>query len=130
MTIPEVRRVCQKYEWLRKECPKRDVDIIHKLDYNPRFCILMTAATMRIYQEECRGDFINALMIYKHGGRGLIRAVGNLRKEKPNAPMTELREWKKYMKILDWLHCIRDRLIVKSQISCGCMAANETVHMP
>lgn len=129
MTIPEVRRVCKKYEWLKQICPKRDVEVQEKLDADPRFCMLMTAATMRIYQNECKGDYINALMIYKHGERGLLAAINKLRREKPNAPMTELYEWKKYIGLLDWLHCIRDRVLVDSIITCGCMAAEEATRV-
>lgn len=117
-TPPEAQRVGRAYPDLK--CPNKPELIAERLDTDPVYCINVTAAIIRLKMYENRGDFIVALMKYKYGDYGMERAYANLLREKPQAPVTELNEWYKYLRLLDWLYCIRSRIIVKSVVTCGC----------
>ena len=69
VTIPEAQRAARAYPDLM--CPKKPADIAEKLDTDPRYCMLVTAAIIRLKMYENRGDFVVALMKYKYGDTGM-----------------------------------------------------------
>jgi hypothetical protein len=69
-------------------------------------------------EEAAHGDFVRALGIYKCGVSGFRKALRNL----GDKPVTELRIWKKYVQIYEWLTCLNVRIQTQTVIDCGCLA--------
>ena len=114
-TVEEARRAGRAYSDI--PCPRLGSDVAEKLDSDPKYCMMVTAAVLRFHMYEYKGDFIRALMVYKYGARGLDRALGTL---PPGTPITTLRVWKHYIALLEWIYCIRSRVVLHMTIDCGC----------
>jgi hypothetical protein len=72
---------------------------------------------LRLAEDECGGDWVRAILIYKHGLKGFSRAFNGLN----GRPITELHHWKHYYRIYEWIKCLRDRIEGDAVADCGCL---------
>lgn len=99
-------------------CPRMRDDVTERLQSDPQWAALVTAAALWRYDRAQGGDRIRGLLLYKFGAEGLRRACDRL----VDKPVTDLPVWRHYASCLAWILCLRDRILMNSTPPCGCMA--------
>jgi len=118
-SVEEVREVAGKGS-LHPDipCPRSAVAIIEKLETEPEWAALVCAAIVKQYDREQGGDQIRGTLVYKIGGARLKSIVD----DHPGVAVTNIRAWKEMAKRMDYVRCLRDRLMIGNTPLCGCPA--------
>jgi len=117
--LPTARWVCHYFSI---PCPRSSTALKQKLIEDIEWSTLVSAGALWLYDSVQGYDEVRGLLMYKYGATGFGRAVNGLAVDKPGQPVTELMEWKKFMRGLAYAFCVRDRIMAPAPSDCGCLA--------